>query len=146
MFHEIEKSSNNQLDAKDVETKEMYKKHIKEVTSTYCPIIFVDDKEVIDWNDSNTIEAECLMSMNNIHTAYNNNLKDLPYPYLYSLEDTNILTTKIIIDRIKEESIMSIMSFMDNIDSITNNMFLRFFNLREAIELEISFIQSEAFG
>ena len=137
MFHEIEKSNNDQLDARDVEIKEIYKKHIEEVTSSYCPIIFVDDKEIVDWKDSNTIEAECLMSMNNIHTAYNNNLKDFPYPYLYSLEDSNILTIKIIIDRIKEESIMNIMSFMDNIDSITNNMFLRFFNLREAIESEI---------
>ena len=118
----------------DSNKEEMYKKHIKATTNSYCPVIFIDDEEVADYHSANTTTAEISATITNISAAYNINLPSYPYNYLYSLRNTSeYLLEEILTERIKEESLMTIMSVMDNIDAITNRMFLRFFDIRECI-------------
>lgn len=139
MFHETKPEINvpeeitERYDIKTNEDCSVVQNHINAATSAYSPIIFVD-KEAMTLDISNTSDALTLLTMNNIRAVSDYNLVNFPFDYLYTLQESSQLTANAIIERIKEETLMSVMSFLDNVDSTTDNMFLKYFNLREKID------------
>ena len=130
MFHNIKKEN---IPAKKDE-KELIDQTIDHAIESYCPIIFIDEDETLEYDDSNTISPQIMTTITNTGAIFNTNLPSLPFNHLYCLEDSSIALTKyILVNRIKEETLITIMSVLDNLDACTENIFIKYFDLRNCI-------------
>ena len=95
-----------------------------------CPIIFNDEQNL----QTSTQFAEVLFANNNLN-AIKVDLENFPYRYLNGLQFSSVsLFIETITNRIKEESLLSVLTTMDLLDKTTNSFYLKYFNLRETIE------------
>ena len=139
MFHnkdekkeEVSVVPENTLMSKDKEMHHTLEQMSKMADEDICPVIFHDEDV-----DPCTQHAE-LMFVNANLQAMKYNLPELPYKYLngFSQASANVFD-KVIIDRIKEESLLTLLTVLDMLDSEHDNFFLKYFHIRETLEAKI---------
>jgi len=141
MFHE---NNNNNVEVKKYDNiesnipkdvKDCVHRQIETMGEAFCPILFIEPEHTTDNLNCGTTEASKLIGMNNITACAQFDLHEFPRRVLSELDITAMnMARTTLVERIKEESLMNIMSLLDSIDAATNNFYLKYFHIRESIE------------
>ena len=129
------KANNNEVNTESCNCKNDEGHHcLKEMrnlaVNDLCPIIFNDEKNL----ETSNQHPELILASSNLE-AMKYDLSMFPYSYLSSLHRTSVdMFIETLINRIKEESLLSILTTMDLLDNTTDSFYLKYFNIRETIE------------
>ena len=119
-----------------IESKQL----IHEMREAFCPIIFNDvNEEPLAYDNASNFPMFSLGANNLSSTvALDKDPGELTIIQLHGLDSSNKnLALQILTNRIKEETLMSVMSLFDSIDFEMKDFFLKYFWIRETIERKI---------
>ena len=138
MFHNDNKKDEVVTTKNDVSPES--KQFIHDMREAFCPIIFNDVNEKPLTYDNASNFPMFSLGVNNLASTIvlDKDPGELTIHQLHGLDSSNKnLALQILTNRIKEETLMSIMSLFDSIDFEMKDFFLKYFWIRETIERKI---------